>query len=334
MTRTPITYFRCDGSIFPEASAQRGIMKRLSDIDLRLLRIFTTIVDCNGFKNAQIALNMAPSTLSSHLSTLEGRIGSRLCDRGRRGFRLTRAGEETYQAAQELFRSIDRFGATVARMHRQEQTRLRLGVVDTIESFGELNFAEAVATFVREFPRVFLEIEVMPPQQLQVALVEGRRDLIVTPAFRAGNGIFYREIALEQHKLYCARSHPWFMRPDSEISSLDFASAGLSVRAYQYFDDAYKLGGVRASASVSNMEAQEILILSGCFVGFLPIHRGDQRVLEGRMRAVKPQEWSLVSRFAVAYRETTELSMLKRSFTQALLRAGRSSQAADPASMP
>ena len=43
-------------------------MRHLSDIDLRLIRIFCTIVDCSGFAGAQIALNMAQSTLSTHLS--------------------------------------------------------------------------------------------------------------------------------------------------------------------------------------------------------------------------------------------------------------------------
>ena len=81
-------------------------MRRLSDVDLRLLRIFSTIVDCNGFRNAQIALNMAQSTLSKHLTTLDARLGSRLCERGRGGFRLTLEGEETYRAAQDLMRAV------------------------------------------------------------------------------------------------------------------------------------------------------------------------------------------------------------------------------------
>ena len=116
-------------------------MKRLSDVDLRLLRIFTTIVDCNGFRNAQLALNMAQSTLSTHLTTLEARLGSRLCDRGRGGFRLTLEGEETYRAAQDLFRSIEGFGSRMKRVHGREEARLRLGVIDTVASFEGLGAA-------------------------------------------------------------------------------------------------------------------------------------------------------------------------------------------------
>lgn len=277
-----------------------------------------------------MALNMAPSTLSAHLSTLEGRLGSRLCERGRRGFRLTRAGEETYRAAQDLFFSIDSFGAAMARVHRHEQARIRLGVIDTIETFGDLNFAAAIAAFVEEHPGVFVDLEVMPPKQLQQALVEGKRDLIVAPAFRAGASVVHREVAAEHHRLYCGRGHPWFDRLDGEITLGDFGGTRLSVRAYHYFDDAYKLGGVRASACVSNMEAQEILILSGSFVGFLPIHRGEKRVCEGRMRAIRPRDWSLVSCFALAYDPNSEPGTLKRSFADALLRVARARPEAKP----
>jgi hypothetical protein len=46
--------------------------------------------------------------------------------------------EETYSAAQELFRSLEGFGAAMARVHGRQRARLRLGVIDTVESFDEL----------------------------------------------------------------------------------------------------------------------------------------------------------------------------------------------------
>jgi len=86
-------------------------MRRLANVEMRLLQIFATIVDCNGLSNAQAALNIAPSTLSGHLAALEARLGSKLCERGRGGFRLTAEGEETYRAAQALFRAVEGFEA-------------------------------------------------------------------------------------------------------------------------------------------------------------------------------------------------------------------------------
>ena len=50
-------------------------MRRLDTIDLRLLRVFITLVESGGFAGAQIALNLSQSTLSTYLADLEKRIG-------------------------------------------------------------------------------------------------------------------------------------------------------------------------------------------------------------------------------------------------------------------
>jgi DNA-binding transcriptional LysR family regulator len=61
----------------------------LDTLDLRLLRIFVTIVEAGGFAAAQGELNLALSTISSHVAALEARLGMTLCRRGRSGFHLT-----------------------------------------------------------------------------------------------------------------------------------------------------------------------------------------------------------------------------------------------------
>ena len=75
---------------------------RLSDIDLRLLRIFVSVVDAGGFSLATAKLNVAESTISQHMTDLEKRLGMRLCERGRAGFRLTADGEQVYKATIDL----------------------------------------------------------------------------------------------------------------------------------------------------------------------------------------------------------------------------------------
>jgi DNA-binding transcriptional LysR family regulator len=46
-------------------------MTRLTDIDLRLLRVFTTIVESGGLAGAQVTLNLSQSTVSTQLAELE-----------------------------------------------------------------------------------------------------------------------------------------------------------------------------------------------------------------------------------------------------------------------
>ena len=64
-------------------------MFSFSETDLRLLKVFRTVVDSGGFAAAQSELNIGTSTISSHMATLEQRLGAKLCQRGRVGFQLT-----------------------------------------------------------------------------------------------------------------------------------------------------------------------------------------------------------------------------------------------------
>lgn len=51
--------------------------------DLKLLRIFISVVRHQGFANAQRELNLSTSAISTYMSQLEGALGIVLCHRGR-----------------------------------------------------------------------------------------------------------------------------------------------------------------------------------------------------------------------------------------------------------
>jgi DNA-binding transcriptional LysR family regulator len=293
-------------------------MRHLSDIDLRLIRIFCTIVECNGFPGAQIALNMAQSTLSTHLSALEAKLGSKLCERGRGGFRVTPAGEDTYAAAQELLRNLERFEATMDRVHGRQTAKLRIGIIDCVTTFAALDLPGAIARFTARHPEALVELETDTPAGLQNSLLKGTRDIVIGGSLQPMPGLAYRELATETHHLYCGRDHPWFGRPDRDLTQRDFLEAAFSVRGYMHFDDTYRLGRVTARATVGSMEAQEVLILSGRYVGFLPAHRGGLWEGLGRMRAVKTTDWSLTSRFHASHDRRREGEALRRAFVTAL----------------
>src|SRR4029079_18038337 len=108
---------------------------RLSDIDIRLLRHFVTVVEAGGFSLAAARLNVSESTISQQMSDLEARLGMRLCDRGRVGVRLTRHGDEVYKATVELLEDMSRFRDRLAvlgtELSRTRHLRLR-GPLSTV----------------------------------------------------------------------------------------------------------------------------------------------------------------------------------------------------------
>ncbi|RAD19160.1 LysR family transcriptional regulator, partial [Burkholderia multivorans] len=63
----------------------RALLGQLSDMDLRLLRVFKGVVQCGGMAAAELELNIGISTISRHVKDLETRLGLVLCRRGRAG---------------------------------------------------------------------------------------------------------------------------------------------------------------------------------------------------------------------------------------------------------
>lgn len=61
-------------------------LAQVSDFDIRLLRIFRSVVESGGFSAAETVLGIGRSAISQQMSDLEQRLGLRLCQRGRAGF--------------------------------------------------------------------------------------------------------------------------------------------------------------------------------------------------------------------------------------------------------
>ncbi len=62
---------------------------KLSDIDLKLLRVFQAVAKAQGFGKARDTLGISQPAISAQIAKLEERLGFRLCERGPQGFALT-----------------------------------------------------------------------------------------------------------------------------------------------------------------------------------------------------------------------------------------------------
>lgn len=295
-------------------------MRRLDNIDLRLLRVFLTLAEAGSFADAQIALNLSQSTLSTHLATLERNLGGQLCVRGRRGFRLTPFGESVRTAAQELFTGIEAFQQKVGRDPDQLAGRLRIGIVDGVVTNPSLGLQTAIDRYMRQAANVFIDLELGSPHDLEQAIADGKRDIVIGPFSQKAPGIVYVPIHRELQMLFCGKGHPLFGVPQAKVTSEEIERSLFSVRGYRQLEDLYRVNHPKASARIIHMEAQAMLILSGHFLGFLPYHVGKSWVDNGLMWAVKPDAFQFASQQFAAYRKEDAAQNVIRTFLQELKR--------------
>ncbi len=74
--------------------------------NLKLLQVFASVVENQGYSRAQQALNMTTPAISAYMSELETQLGFILCQRGRGGFTLTSKGEQFHRYSQEMLATL------------------------------------------------------------------------------------------------------------------------------------------------------------------------------------------------------------------------------------
>ena len=295
-------------------------MYQLSDIDIRLLRVFRAVVECRGFANARAILNIGESTISNHMGKLEERLGFRLCDRGRTGFRLTQKGERVYEELILLFKAHEAFQTATLELRSKLGGILRIGVIDSIITDQVCPVIRGLNLLNRETREVTIDLALMTPNRLEQALLNTQIDVAIGPFERRLRDLKYRPIYSEPNSLYCSRGH-MISRLSDTVAIADAVQRSRKVtRSYLEGRDIASLGQNLGSsyASVEFLEAAAIMLMGGDHVGFLPLHYADEWVKEGQLVPILPDRYKYVSEFYTVTRRTPRRSAILSTFLAAL----------------
>ncbi|MBN8446742.1 MAG: LysR family transcriptional regulator [Gammaproteobacteria bacterium] len=264
---------------------------QVQDVDLRLLRIFVTIVECGGLSAAESRLNIGRSTISTHLSDLEIRLGLTLCKRGRSGFELTDAGRITYQASLELLQQCETFASTVAGSKQQLSGRVTIAIIDTLVSDPRCGVAQAIATLKAKSDNLQFDIYVCEAREVETSVANGRSLVGIGVSRHHIRGLDYLPLHNETNYLYCGKDHPLFASDSKEINRL---LPQAEVVTSNYLRDKESRNddlNYQNSASAYHDEGIAHLILSGKFIGYLPEHFASHWVDKGLFRAILPERY-------------------------------------------
>jgi len=291
-------------------------MKRVSDADLRLLRIFSTVAESRGFAAAQAALNLSAPSISGYITALEQRLGVRLCSRGRAGFSLTDKGAVIYREAQRLFSAMDEFVSHAGAVKGRTTGTLRIGLVDCTVTDPNAPIARAIQRFNQREHDVRIELSIAAPTALQRNVLERRLHLAVASFPVEISALSSEPLYDEVNSFYCGAGHPLFAKP--EVTLEDIQAGRIVARSYWRGADLSRIGVEREAAAVEIMEAQATLILSGTYLGYLPEHYAAPWVTEGRLRRLLPERLSYVSPFSMIVRRPVAEQQVVRQFIEDL----------------
>lgn len=292
---------------------------QVSDFDLRLLRVFRTVVESGGFSVAESVLGISRSSISQQMSDLEQRLSLRLCQRGRAGFAMTDEGREVYEASLRLFSALENFRTEVNGLHQSLRGELNLGLTDNLVTIPHMRITHALTRLKQLGPEVRLQINMEAPAQVEQGVLDGRLHVGVVPLVGALSGLEYQPLYSERSQLYCAAGHAFFHEPDEALTAQRLQSCEAIAPTFRLpaeIQARYQQLNCRASAS--DREGMAFLIITGQYIGYLPEHYARYWVGMGQMRALVPEQNFYELELATVTRKGRRPHLVLESFLEAL----------------
>ena len=294
-------------------------LAQVSDFEIRLLRIFRSVVECGGFSAAESVLGIGRSAISQQMSDLEQRLGLRLCQRGRAGFALTEEGREVYQSSLQLLSALESFRTEVNGLHQHLRGELNIGLTDNLVTVPHMRITHALARLKERGPDVRIQIRMTPPSEVEQGVLDGSLHVGVVPQAGALSGLEYQALYNERSLLYCAVGHPLFYVDDRELEDDRLNAQEAIAPTFRLPPEAQAhYQALNCTASASDREGMAFLLLTGRYIGYLPDHYASAWVQQGRLRALKADSRSYEVSLAAVTRKGRRPHLVLESFLEAL----------------
>ena len=165
------------------------VHKRIESMDrVSSMLSFVKVVEKGGFSSAARELNLSTSMVTTHVKSLEDRLGVRLLNRTTRSVSLTEAGHEYYDRCVQILGEMDDADEAVQTLQAKPRGTLRLNVSPAIPPL----IAPSVAEFTTLYDGVSVHLSMT---SRMIDLVEEEFDLAIRVLPVADSSLIRRHLA-------------------------------------------------------------------------------------------------------------------------------------------
>ena len=182
------------------------------------LEYLLAVANCGSFSLAAEHCFVTQPSLSMQVKALEEELGVVLLDRSKKPVIPTEAGEVVLEQARETIKAYNYIKEAVSELKGETAGKLRLGVIPTIAPYLLHKFIPA---FVRDYPKVELEISEMITSDIVEALKRDRIDAALVASGTCGEGILEQELFNDRFYAYVSPENPLYERQNIRIEEID-----------------------------------------------------------------------------------------------------------------
>lgn len=246
-------------------------------MDLRQIRYFVAVAERGGFAAAASTLNVAQSALSRHVKELEDELGGALLERGARGVSVTESGKVLLARGRWLLGTIDDIKAEVRTENREPSGTVRIGAPP---SLGDILYPPLAQTFVKQFPRVRLELSEGLTENASERLLRGELDLAIVTTPSPNDHLDYELLMVEQVFLIGPSRDPLLKRGRLTRKQFDALPSAVGPLSRNPFPST-----MLCAVRVDNSTPMKRMVASGLGYALLPFSGIHQEVAAGALSA-------------------------------------------------
>ncbi|TMV06415.1 hydrogen peroxide-inducible genes activator [Ruegeria sediminis] len=208
-----------------------------SEITLRQIRYFETLVRVGQFRRAAQQLGISQPSLSLQISAFEDALGVRLLERHRSGLILTPEGRDVAELAEKVLHQVEGLASYATPLRDGLRGTLRLGSTPTI---GPYLLPHVLKRLHAAHPDLRLLVRDGAPRELAEDLAAGRHDMILTQLPVQGEVFRIRPLFREPLHLAVAPEHDLAGRTRverAELAGQTVLSLGPSYRLHRQIAD-------------------------------------------------------------------------------------------------
>ncbi|MBF4501732.1 LysR family transcriptional regulator [Savagea sp. SN6] len=174
-------------------------------MEIRQLRTFIQVANCEGFTKAGERLGYTQSTVTNHIRAIEEEVGNRVFDRLGKTVTLTDSGERLLTYAKQIVQLHDEAVRSAQCMETPKGT-IRIGANESLMAY---RLPTILSEYKKKYPNVHLLLQPSENQSLQQELKEGKFDcaLFINPE-RLNEDIVTIDLIEEELVIVASPNHP------------------------------------------------------------------------------------------------------------------------------
>jgi LysR family transcriptional regulator, low CO2-responsive transcriptional regulator len=269
-------------------------------LNLYKLEIFAIVVETGSFSAAGERLLMTQPAVSQHIQDLEASLGSRLFTRGRRGVRLTPAGETLHDYTRSILHMVAEAENAVT-----DVTQLASGQISVAATPGVsvYRLPDWIQAFRAQYPNLSVSVQTSITPQIVADLRDRQIDLGLIEGELDGNDwtrLGVLELEVDEQFVIVGPRHPWWDRDGVKCDDLNGQNFIMRQRNSQtriWLDDRLAAARIQAqvAAEFDNVESIKRAVAKGVGITILPKYAVTSELEIGMLHAL-PIEGSPMQR--------------------------------------